>query len=100
MTGENELAQNILMHDYRVYGKKARIHERVTFLAEKRMVEYRTDCARKHFLPFLPLRYTETKDYLKIPAHITTEVQLWDYVKQKKRFWLNHHSQRPRREHR
>ena len=89
-----------MMHDYHVHGKKARIHERVTFLAEKRMVEYRTDCARKRFLPFLPLRYSETKDYLKIPACITTEKQLWDYVKEKKRFWLNHHSLKPRQEQR
>ena len=100
MNGENELAQNILMHDYHVYGKKTRIHERVTFLAQKRVVEYRTDCARQRFLPFLPLKYTETKEYLKIPEHITTEVQLWDYVEKKKRFWLNHHSRRPRGEDR
>ena len=97
MRAENELTRNILMHDYHIYGKKCRIHERVTFLAEKRSVEYRRDSAQKRFLPFLPLKCRETREYLQIPEHITTEAELWNYVKEKKRFWLNHHSRRPRR---
>ena len=98
MTGSNELTQNVLMHDYRVYSKKARIHESVTFLAKKRVVVYHRHSARQRFLPILPLKCDETREYLKIPEHITTEVQLWNYVKQKRRSWLNHHSRRPKQD--
>ena len=90
MYGENRLTQNILMSQHHVHGKKCRIHERVTFLAGKRVVEYHSDCARKRALPFLPLKYTETNHYLEIPEHILTEKQLWNYVEKKKPGWLRH----------
>jgi hypothetical protein len=97
MTGENELARDIMMGYHNVHGKNARIHEKVTFLARERVVQYHTDCARKRVIPFLPLKYTENNEYLKIPAHITTEDQLWDYVEKQKPFWLGHHSRRNKR---
>ena len=90
MAGTNELTHDILMDCHHVHGKNARIHEQVTYLAQERAVQYHTDCARKRALPFLPLKYTENNEYLKIPAHVTTEDQLWDYVKKKKPFWLRH----------
>ena len=87
MAGINELTHDIMMGYHSVHGTKARIHERVTFLARKRVVEHHTDCAGKRALPFLPLKCTETNEYLDIPEYITTEEQLWDYVKKKKPFW-------------
>ncbi len=84
----NELTHDIMMGYHNVHGRKTRIHERLTFLARKRVVEHHTDCARKRALPFLPLKYTETNAYLDIPEYITTEAQLWDYVKEKKPFWM------------
>jgi hypothetical protein len=86
----NELTHDILMGCHNVHGNKARIHERVTYLARERVVQYHTDCARKRALPFLPLKYTENNEYLKIPENIFTADQLWDYVKKKKPFWLHH----------
>ena len=84
----NELTHDIMMGYQNVHGTKSRIHERVTFLARKRVVEHHTDCARKRVLPFLPLKCTETNEYLEIPEYITTEDQLWDYVKKKKPYWM------------
>lgn len=94
MTGENELTHDILMGYHNIHGNNARIHEQVTFLARERAVQYHTDCARKRVLPFLPMKYTEKNEYLKIPAYITTEDQLWDYVEEKRPGWLGHHSRR------
>lgn len=94
MTGENELTHDILMDYHNVHGNNARIHERITFLARERAVQYHTDCARRRVLPFLPMKYTEKNEYLKIPAYITTEDQLWDYVEEKRPGWLGHHSRR------
>lgn len=96
MTGENELAQDIMMHYHNIHGKNVRIHKRVTFLAHKRVVEYRSDRAQKRFLPFLPLKYTETREYMKIPKSITTEDQLFAYVAANRSSWLDHHSRRNR----
>lgn len=94
MTGEKELTNDILMGYHNVHGNNARIHERITFLARERAVQYHTDCARRRVLPFLPMKYTEKNEYLKIPAYITTEDQLWDYVEEKRPGWLGHHSRR------
>ncbi len=96
MTGEKELTRDIMMGYHNVHGNKARIHEQVTYLARERVVKHHTDCTGKRALPFLPLKYTETNEYLKIPAYITTEDQLWAYVEEKKPFWLRHHSRRKR----
>ena len=97
MSGENELTEDILMDYLNVHGRNARIHQQVTYLARRRVVQYHTDRAKKRLLPFLPLKYTQSDEYLQIPQHITTEDQLWDYVEEKKPFWLSHHSRRNRR---
>ena len=98
MRAENELTRNIMMHYHNVYGKtggrEVRIHEKTTFLARKRVVVHSHQRTQQRWLPFLPLKNTETKEYLQIPDWITTEEQLWEYVEKKKPFWLDHHSRR------
>lgn len=96
MAGINELTQDILMGYHNVHGNKAKIHERVTYLARERVVQHHTDCARKRALPFLTMKYTETNEYLDIPEYITTEDRLWDYVEKNKPFWLPRHCRRKR----
>lgn len=100
MNGDNELTRDITMCFHNAHSKNARIHRRTTFLAQKREVEHRRDCTSRRILPFLPLKHTETREYLQIPHHITTENQLWDYVGEKKPFWLDQRSRRDRRNHR
>lgn len=101
MDKENELNRDILMHYHNVQGKTngrtVRIHEKTTFLARERVVVHSRARTQQRFLPFLPLKHTETKEYLKIPLRVTTEAQLWDYVAQKQPFWLDRSRGRHRR---
>jgi len=93
MKPTNELTRDILLSCHNVHGKNARIHESTEFLAKERVVVFRSNCIRLRFLKFLPPKVTEQEHRLEIPAYITTEDQLWDYVKETKPFWL-HHSNR------
>ena len=92
MSEGKDLSRNILMHHHNVHGKtggrQVRIHEKTTFLARKRVVVHRIQRTQQRFLRFLPLKNTETNEYLQIPDNITTEEQLWDYVMRKKPFWV------------
>lgn len=94
MDREKELTRDIQMHYHNIHGKAngrtVRIHEETTFLARERVVVHFRARTQQRFLPFLPLKHTETKDYLKIPHRVTTEAQLWDYVAKKQPFWLDH----------
>lgn len=96
MNGNQELTQNILMHYHNVHGKtggrEVRIHEKTTFLARKRVVVHSHQRTQQRWLPFLPLKNTETKEFLEIPSRIITEDQLWDFVAEKKPFWVDRHS--------
>lgn len=95
MGDKQELTQNILMYQHNVHGKTwgrtVRIHKKTVFWARKRMVEHTRQCTRQRFLPFLPLKHTETRESLMIPNQITREDQLWAYVAKEKPFWLDHH---------
>jgi len=102
MTAEKELTDNIMLHYHNVhgrngFGREVRIHHRTTFLARKRVVEHLTQHTEERFLPFLPLKHRENREYLEVPENITTEEQLLCYVEEKKPFWLDHHSRRNRR---
>ena len=91
MTKGQDLTHDIILHYHNVHAKNARIHERVTFFAGKRAVEYHSRYDRKRALPFLPLKHSETAEYLEIPDYIATESQLIDYIYEKKPFWLNNY---------
>ena len=89
MSGANELTRNIMMHYHNVHGKtrgrEVRIHEKTTFLARERVVVHSCQRTRQRWLPFLPLKCTQTKEYLRIPKYILTEEQLLDYVEENSR---------------
>ena len=91
MTEEQDLTHNMVLHYHNVHANNARIHERVTYLARKRLVVHHTSCDRKRALPFLPVKHTETEEFLEVPEDIVTESQLLDYVYQQKPFWLHHY---------
>ena len=97
MKEEKELSRDILLDFYNVHGKKSRIHQKVTFLAKKRVVEYREQITRQRMLPFLPLKCTETRNYLKIPDSITTEDGLMEYVAEKQPHWMRSYRRSSRR---
>ena len=101
MRAENELTRNIMMHHHNVHGRTGgrdvRIHEKTTFLAQKRVVVHSRQRTQQRWLPFLPLKHSETREYLKIPKEIMTEDQLLAYVEEKKPGWLDHHSGRSKR---
>ncbi len=101
MDSQTELTQNILLHYHNVHGRcgkrQVRIHDKTTFLAGKRVVEHSHRITRERLLRFLPLKHTETKEYLKIPNCITTEDQLRDYVESRKPDWMDHPTGRKHR---
>lgn len=101
MNSQTELTHNILLHYHNVHGhcgkRQVRIHDKTMFLAGKRVVEHSHQTTQERLLRFLPLKHTETKEYLKIPDCITTEDQLLDYVERKKPSWVEHPTGRKRR---
>ena len=98
MHTEQELNRDIMLSYHNVHGttggREVRIHEKTVFLARKRVVERCRKHTQQRFLRFLPLKHTQTREYLHIPPHIRTEAQLLGYVAEKKPSWLR---QCPRR---
>ena len=100
MYTEQELSHDFMLSYHNAHGisrgREVRIHEKTVFRARKRVVECCRQCTRQRFLRFLPLKNTETREYLPIPEEITTEEALYRYVRQKKPGWLHERHYRGR----
>ena len=88
MHSANELDRDIPMSYHNTHGKKSRIHEKTYFLARNRTAVNQCTVSRLRLLKFLPPRETSEEKVLQIPDSITTEAELFTYVKQHRRHWL------------
>ena len=92
-----ELTEDIQLSFRSVSAKQGHFGTSTNDVASEHRVVYRKWGARRRFFGILPPKQLPREEQcLPIPEEITTETELWDYVKKHKPHWL-HGSHRERR---
>ena len=83
------LDRDIQMDFHSIHAKQGHFGSRTDYIAARRQVVHRSWGARRRLWGLLPPKAVPpTEDCLDIPEHIKTEEELWDYVLQKRPFWV------------
>jgi len=80
------LTKDLFLDYHNVHSKRARIHETLEYRAKDRTLVRTCRIARARFFGLLPMKQTQTVSVLEVPADITTQEQLSEFITRSK-FW-------------
>lgn len=84
-----DLSQDMMLNFKSIHGRNAHLGQSTEYLAQERIVVFKTWGSRKRLWGLLPnKRYPSTRDVLEIPDDITTEQELRRFVKKHRRSWI------------